>query len=318
MNEPSLDPDVQALLDEADALPSCAAQNSIWERAAARSEALGDMHTAWDTRCSILSSSSLHNDPKFETLFMNLAWCLAVSDADPTEFNPSPVLWQYKWVASSAPSYASIARGILERIISDMDERFVRAGWGRRAGLMKRMELHQSLGELEQAELVSRQWRSTPRDRGSDCPACEADQYARLLVDRGMDELAIRECRSIIRGTLSCSTVPHSTFGMLLMPLLRLGRHTEAKDLYDRGRRLVFVMESGLCRMATPYILYAAITGRTHEAVSMLRSVIGESAGIRSNQGRLDCFGDLASALACLADRGVDSSSRVCSFAEGH
>jgi hypothetical protein len=182
---------VQAMFDEADALPECAAQSAILERIAARCESLGDLHSAWNVRCRILGSKASYHDLKFENIFMNLAWCLAVSDADPVEFSPSPVLWQYKWVATSAPDYAAVSRDVLERIVTDLDERFIRAGWGRRAGLMKRMELYQTLGEYDRAMEVAREWRAVPRDRGADCPACEANTYASLLFDTGDAEQAI-------------------------------------------------------------------------------------------------------------------------------
>ena len=305
-NQPK-DPDVQAMFDEADALPECAAQSAILERIAARCEALGDLHSAWNVRCRILGSKASYHDLKFENIFMNLAWCLAVSDADPVEFSPSPVLWQYKWVASAAPDYAAVSRNILERIVTDMDERFIRAGWGRRAGLMKRMELYQTLGEYDRAMEVAREWRAVPRDRGADCPACEANTYASLLFDTGDVEQAIKECRPIIKGTLSCSTVPHSTFGALLMPLAKLGRLTQAEDLYRRGRRLVFSMEEGAHQLAHRYILFAAMVGKVDEAMSMLRSTLADAAGIRSNLHRYGFSCSIAATMACLADRGVET-----------
>lgn len=305
MKARAVDPGVRALMDEAKTLPDCAARDAIWERAAAAAEALEDLDTAWNARCNILSSSSSHAAPRFENLFLCLAWCLAVSDREPERFPASSVLWQYKWVATDAPKYASVPRGVLERVIDDMDERFARAGWGRRAGLQKRLELYQLLGEYEKALSLVRPWRSTPRDRGSDCSACEASSLADLLADLGQDGQALSEAAPIIAGRLSCATVPHSTFGSLLLPLVRLGRVEKAAELYDRGRRLVASMETGAVLQISPYLVFAAWSGRTDHAIGILRARLPEAVSVRSDHSRMRWFGHAAAALEFMAQRGV-------------
>ncbi len=304
MSSKRIEPEVQSMLDEAGMLPECSAKNAILERAASRAESLGDLDTAWSARCQILYSSSAHEAPRFESLFMCLAWCLAVSDREPERFSASTVLWQYKWVATAAPTYARVPRPVLDRIISDMDERFIRAGWGRRAGLHKRLELHMLTGDHDKARPLVAAWRAAPRDRGSDCNACEASCLASLLADLGDDEAAIREARPIIAGRMSCATVPHSTFGTLLLPLTRLGRHAEARTLFDRGRRLVARLEEGGCTLSAPYFLHAAYIGETEQAVSMIRTRLRQAVSLKSDSSRADWFGRAALAMDLIARRG--------------
>jgi hypothetical protein len=295
------------MLDEARLLPECGARDALLEQVASRAEALGDLDTAWSARCEILGSSTSHEAPRFETLFLCIAWCLAMSDRDPDRFCASSVLWQYKWVATEAPEYASVPRSVLERVIDDLDTRFIRAGWGRRAGVHKRLQLLDLLGEPERALELIAEWRSTPRDRGADCNACEADFVADLHAKLGDDEQAIKEARPIIRGRLSCATVPHCTFGMLLLPQIRLGRHDEARLLYDRGRRLVTNTEEGTCKLIGPYLTYAAFIGEFDHARDMLRSRLPQASSLRSDFDRADWFGGTSVALEFLARRGVTS-----------
>ncbi|MCC7388129.1 MAG: hypothetical protein IT431_05100 [Phycisphaerales bacterium] len=305
MPETPTDPEVQALLDEAYALPDSAARDAIFESAARRAEALGDLDTAWDARCAILQSAASHAAPKFETLFMCLAWCFAVSDDDPDRFNPASILWQYKWIATDAPGYASVPRAVLERIVDDMDDRFVRAGWGRRAGLHKRIDLAVLLGEYQRARELIPAWLAAPRDRGSDCLACERDTLVWLHAKLGDHEAAWREAKPIVRGQLSCATVPHSTFGRLLTPLVRLRLEDKAAELYQRGRRLVAGLDEGAHKLISPYFLHAARTGRAEECVALIRNSIRPAADLRADLDRLHWFGRAGCALSMLAEQGV-------------
>ncbi|MCA9257314.1 MAG: hypothetical protein KDA33_16825 [Phycisphaerales bacterium] len=301
------DPGVQTLLDEAHMLPDCAARDTLLGQVAKSAEALGDLDTAWEARTAILSSMSSCESPRFETLFLCLAWCLAMSDRDPERFSPATVLWQYKWVATQAPRYASVPRRVLTRLVEDMDERFIAAGWGRRAGVHKRLELHSLTGDLASAMAMVPEWRATPRDRGSDCTACEADTLVGLHVEAREDETALREAKQIIRGRLTCATVPHSTFGVLLSALTRLGRHDEAKKLYQRGRRLATTTEEAACALLAPYLAYGAFAGEIDDTLATLRIRLPQAVSLRSDYERADWFGWAFAALTFLERHGVQT-----------
>mgnify|MGYP000594083809 CR=1 FL=1 len=302
-----VDPSVQAMLDEARMLPDCAARDALLHRAASAAETFGDLDTAWSARCRILESTSSHSAPRFETLFLCLAWCFGVSDAEPDRFPASSLLWQYKWVTTAAPEYASIPRPVLERIVDDLDDRFVKNGWGRRAGFHKRMELWSSFGEHQRALELMPQWRSTPRDRGSDCNACEISYTSWLLVNLGQDEEALREARPITRGRLSCAAVPHSTFGWLLLPLVRLGRFDEAESLYERGRRLVASLDDGACTLIVPYLFHAAFMGHVEHALTMLRIHMPHAVSLKSDWDRTNWFGRIGVAVEFLHQSGIET-----------
>lgn len=303
MRSRSVHPDVQRLLDEADKLPQCGARVSLSERAAALAETLGDLDTAWNSRCAIIHSSSSHQAPRFETLFLCLAWCLAVSDRDPQKFPPTHVLWEYKWAVAAAVNYANIPRGALERMLDDMDQRFILAGWGRRAGFHKKAFVFRELGDLARAESLIEPWRTTARDRGSDCHACEASAFSDFLISFGQIDSGLREARPIMAGRLQCSTVPHSTFGELLLPLLQIGRIREAKDIFERGRRLVATMDESAATLSAPYMTFAAAIGAREIALGILNARIREGIELPSDQDRMNWFLHAALTLEILEER---------------
>ncbi|MBS0197444.1 MAG: hypothetical protein JSR77_11865 [Planctomycetes bacterium] len=296
-----VDPAVTNLLDEAGTLPDCAARTALFERAALLAESFDDLGTAWNARCNILGSLSSMQAPRFENLFLCLAWCLAQSDRDPERFHASAVLWQYKWAVNAAAHYAQVPRSVLERLTLDLEARFVREGWGRRGALQKRVEVLMSLGDHDAAGKLLDEWRSTPRDRGSDCNACEADSLSSIHCTLGRDEQGFREARPIIQGRLSCSTVPHSTFGDLLLPLTRAGRRAQAKALFERGRRLVAAMENTGTKLSAPYLAFAAFLGDVPQTTAFLRSRLREAAALRSDADRLKWFGHAAVAMDLFA-----------------
>lgn len=306
MNSRRVDPAVKSMLDEANRLPDSVIRNSMLERAACAAEACLDLDTAWQARCSILRSSSSHEDPRFETLFMSLAWCLAMSDRDPVRFSPSQLLWQYKWVVDASPKYARVPKEVLRRLIDDMDARFVREGWGRRAVLHKRVQLLHALGELEKACELVEEWRAIPRDRGADCIACEVNGMAALWADCGNSKAAIREARPIVLGRLTCATVPHSTFGLLLQSLLMMGEHATARDLYEKGRRLVAAMGDGGVQFVAPYFAGAAFFRDVGQVSAILRTRLHEAMALQSDCDRMRWFGHAAVGLEMLAESGVD------------
>lgn len=302
------DPALQAMIQEVHRLPASSARDAMHERIAARAEALGDMQTAWRTRCEILSSSAAHAAPRFETLFLNLAWCLAMHDRFPAEFPANRLLWSYKWVATTAPLYASVPMSVLHRVIDDMNERFLRAGWGPRAGLQKRVELSMLTGNPAGAQELVSQWCAVSRDQGSDCVACEANTVIEVHEALGDYAEAVRHAGPIIGGRLSCATVPHSTFGLLLRPLMALGRGRQADELYHRGRRLVAEMTENGCSYAAPYVLHAARTGDFAAAAAMLQGRLRESVRLQADATRLRTFGSFAVALAIISRKsdGID------------
>lgn len=298
-----MDPGLSAMLDEAGRLPDCAMKAALLDRAAGIAEALGDLEAAWDARLEILGLETTAAAPKFETLFLCLGWCLALSDREPERFPPARVLWQYKWAAANAPDFASVPRSVIERLVDDLDQRFLSAGWGRRAGLHKRLEICLALGEPDRADAFLDPWRTAPRDRGSDCLACEASMVVELHCVQKRDAEAFRAAKPIIEGRLSCLTIPHRTFGYLLDPLLRLGRINDARELFDRGRRLLAQMETGGATYIGPYIHYAARRDTPQTTLQLTRRFVREAADMASDRDRLRWFGCAGNALARIAPR---------------
>ncbi|MEM1185319.1 MAG: hypothetical protein AAGI53_10000 [Planctomycetota bacterium] len=307
MRGEAADPSVQVLLDEAYQLPECTARNTLFERAAVLAETLGDLDIAWEARCSILQASETYHDMRFENLFLSVAWCLALSDRDPERFPASRVLWQYKWVATTAAEYASISADVLRRIVDDMNTRFLGAGWGPRAGLHKKLQILKTLNRHDEAAEGLEQWRTTGRDRGADCNACECAFEVELLLALGRDEEAVKRAAPLIRGRLSCSTVPQSIFDEIAFAQARLGKLDKARELFDRGRRLIAGMDLPDSDLIDGYLLFAASDGQGDLAESLLRIHLPRVGKIYSDEKRCAWFANVALAAARLDEAGHGS-----------
>jgi hypothetical protein len=85
----------------------------------------------------------------------------------------------------------------------------------------------------------------------------------------GHDETALEAARPILQGGMRCATVPHGTLGLVLLPLVRLGRAAEAVPLHQRGYRLIsrnpkFLTEAG------EHLTFLALTDNLPQAIRLL------------------------------------------------
>jgi hypothetical protein len=100
----------------------------------------------------------------------------------------------------------------------------------------------------------------TERDWLSDCRACVADNEIMYLLFLQRDDEALAAAEPILRGRLKCIDVPHRTLARLLLPLVRLGRADQAKDLHRRGYPLVRANPSGQLSPLAEHIVYLTLT----------------------------------------------------------
>ncbi|MBM83543.1 MAG: hypothetical protein CMJ78_23535 [Planctomycetaceae bacterium] len=91
------------------------------------------------------------------------------------------------------------------------------------------------MGDVEIVHTYQKRWNETPRDELADCRACECSTDVELLAFIKKDEEAIEAAQPLLNGEESCSTVPQSTYGHVLLPLIRPGRAEEAAKIHSKG-----------------------------------------------------------------------------------
>ena len=166
-------------------------------------------------------------------------------------------------------SFPQISKQQIHDTLADMTRRYERAGSTMQPIYLMQFELAVDMGDKKAARHFHKLWKKTPRDWLSNCPACEQDEevwYQRFL---GQDEKALEAAAPILEGLMRCHSVPHRTYGKILLPLLRLGRLEEAAQYHRRGYRMVSRNPDYLSRVAD-HIEFLALTDNLGRAVKLL------------------------------------------------
>ncbi|SFK99644.1 tetratricopeptide repeat protein [Streptomyces pini] len=163
---------------------------------------------------------------------------LQLWDEDREAFNEwegHQVYWRFKWVTTSLLEVPDVPLATVEQWIGRMRERYREAGHGMQpvAAMAHRVALHTGSG-LESAYDL---WVTRPRERLSDCEACEIRHRALHHVVLGEDEKALRIWAPLFAGAVSCQEEPYVSHAFALLPLLRTGRVDEARSHHLAGYR---------------------------------------------------------------------------------
>lgn len=167
------------------------------------------------------------------------AWCLAQYDKNSEDIDGDGLLWRYKWILGSLPDFPTISRERIESLQNDFEQRLKAHGFSMRPILKLRMGIALEMGDIDEAQERYQQWKAAKRDSLVDCRACEMNAEVVSLSAFGQYGQAVKKAIALINGKQRCESVPHSTYGKVLYPLIQLGRLDQAKDLHKTGYPLV-------------------------------------------------------------------------------
>ncbi|MFJ1866673.1 tetratricopeptide repeat protein [Streptomyces sp. NPDC088097] len=193
-------------------------------------------------------------------------------DRDPGAFSSNEahhLFWRFKWVSGRIVESPEIPLETVSHWLDDMERRYRIAGYSERAVRQAEFYLAHATGDHERAERAVNRWRSADRDSMSDCHACETNSQGWHWAERGEDAKAVEIWQPVLSGDQTCMEEPHRALAHSLMPLLRLGRTTEARDNHLRGYRLARGNES-LLRAIGRHVEFCALTGNEARGLEIL------------------------------------------------
>jgi hypothetical protein len=271
----------------------------LLEEAVRLADESGPLELAFRTRIELLEAATFggRHDIAREAFF----WCLKRHDEDPVRFDQNDVLWKYKWVMGAVAETTEMSREQIESMFADMTMRFERAGSTLHAVHQIRREVLADMGDLTATAEATARLKATKRDWLSDCRACVCDISAAHLASLGIDEPALAEAKPILIGRLKCTHVPHRTYARLLLPLVRLGRLSEAATFDREGLRLIGENPEFLFA-ASQHLIYAAISGNWEGGVSIAETFGPHALVTPSKLNRMHFHGALAIFLQMLVE----------------
>lgn len=237
-------------------------------RAVVLADRAGDLDAAFDARNELIEAA-YYADAKLEQLAA-FAWCLNAADRHPGRFAWDSLLWTYKWVADSLTSMTEVPLALVDQVIDDLEQRYARAGLGSAAADQLRMMLAIDAGRREQLPALYQAWDENRDLAGSDCTACRQSQRVGYHLAMGDDAGALEAAAPLLAGRMRCGEVPHSTYGEVLLPLVRLGRLEEAAAALVRGSALIRERE-GFVETFGRFLAFLAIAGHVDHGWPLLQ-----------------------------------------------
>ncbi|CAL9642971.1 hypothetical protein SUDANB108_06422 [Streptomyces sp. enrichment culture] len=163
---------------------------------------------------------------------------LTLFDEQPDVFDDRmrhQLFWRFKWVAHALRQLPEIPLASLRQWLTEMRDRYERAGLGLQPYYGQAYQLAAHTGE--DTTPAYELWAGRTRTRLSDCEACETCQRALYHLAAGDDERALRAWEPVLAGEESCQEEPARSVSHALLPLLRTGRAERARELHLAGYR---------------------------------------------------------------------------------
>ena len=229
--------EIEKLMGEAEGLKDGPAKAAILEQAVAIADTHQDVKRGYAARKKLLPACLDSGQP--DLMLVAYSWCLAQCDRDPSQFNMDDILWEYRWVVSEMPTFATIARPQIEEALADITRRYMAAGSTLRPIHLLSMNVHNSLKDKVGATACYDRWKAAARDRFSDDPETErafVADYFFLMEDYTE---AVKMCDPIIKGKMKSEHFFGSDCADLLYPLWKLGRKEDAANCHKKGYRYV-------------------------------------------------------------------------------
>ncbi|WP_405714036.1 hypothetical protein [Streptomyces sp. NBC_00046] len=204
---------------------------------------------------------------------------LTMFDEQPDVFDERrrhTLFWRFKWVANALRVLPEIPLGALHQWLTEMRDRYEKAGLGLQPYYGQAYQLAAHVGE--DTTLAYELWAGRSRTRLSDCEACEICERALHHLAAGDDERALDAWEPVLAGKESCQEEPARSVSYALLPLLRDGRADRARELHLAGYRNCRRNPS-MAGEVGRHLEFCALTGNETRGLELLaenRNLFGE------------------------------------------
>ncbi|MET4923277.1 hypothetical protein P3L51_13090 [Streptomyces sp. PSRA5] len=213
-----------------------------------------------------------------------------------SEWEANQVLWRFKWVTTSLLQVPDVPLAAIRGWTDQMRERYREAGHGMQPVAAMRHRIAAHIGSGRSAYDL---WVTRPRERMSDCEACETRHRALHHVRTGDERRALDIWQPVFDGGQTCAEEPYVSQAHALLPLLRLGRVDEARSHHLTGYRFARG-KAGMAEEVGLHIEFSALSrneGRGLEILAENRALFETTGAPLSLLGFLTGVGVLLTRL---------------------
>jgi|GEM_PF-3727753 len=208
------------------------------KEAVTKAEKLGDLDLLFKAKSAYMTAIAFTGNP--EQVLALFPWLLAQCDKYPGRFNESEVLWYYKWVAIELPLFHTISRDRIFSIMADMEQRYVKAGYGKKVVYEFLRHIYMCLGEKKEMKKYHELFQAIEgTSEVSDCPACVLNKELDYWFMLGDYETLLERAKPILSGEMTCHAVPRSSYPKTILSTIYLDQFDKARDFHIKSIELL-------------------------------------------------------------------------------
>ncbi len=264
---------VERSLRALDTLSPGPEQVAAAERAVALADEHGTPNQQIQARINLIAVYETSRPGEHE--LPHLSWLLnQLRDAGPalTERQRFEVLWECRFALARTRRSARIPLKIVRRVYADIEKRYRTEGVSPNLYAKHRALLARDTDTPEVARRWLAAWMESPRDKLSDCAACDQAEQARAMAADGDYEGALGHAAELLDGNRRCGEEPHRLYGRAADWSMRLGLVDQAEHYHRLGWPLV-AGQGRFAAAAADHLIYLARAGRSGRAVRLALQV---------------------------------------------
>jgi hypothetical protein len=279
--------EIEELLEKIDELPEGPGQVATAEEAVRIADTHRDPDAGFVARKALTKAAIFAGRPDLATV--SFSWCLSKTDEDSDRYDETELLWQYKWVIENTPDFPTISRQQMKELFADMTARYRRAGSTLHAVYQIARDVAVAMHDPDTALDAQRRMENVRRDHLSNCKACVQDSEIEYHSYFGRDEDALEAARVILDGRMSCAEVPHRTYAIVLLPLVRVGKLERASRYYKTGYKMVR-QNPKFVRHKSYHLQFLTLTGNLDRAAKLFERHLPEAVESVSPNWRFEFY----------------------------
>lgn len=138
------------------------------------------------------------------------------------------MMWAFKWLIGDLNDYYQITLDEVNHYFNEFRKRSQKYGFSLRTYYMKRTSFWLDV-DTEQALKYYQNFQKYPRNRNSDCEACELEFKMKILLDQNLETQALETAEPILQHQKRCAEIPHTTYAELARYYFRHENFSEAE-----------------------------------------------------------------------------------------
>jgi hypothetical protein len=227
---------IQKLLVQRDEIPN------VWEKIRLTKEAISiadkhqDIEWGFSLRNELMELE--HETSQCKDSFHAFNWLIQTFDENPDLLSADDLMWKYKWMIYYLRRDYRFSLEQIKEVDEDFKERMLKHGFSIRPLYNCFLDDAIFYGKKEEAEKWMTKMKNEFNDDLSNCKACELDTFIDYEVAFGDHKQAVTMAAPLVNKSLSCKSVPLSTFALLANSLIKKGEKEEAEKFFSLTEQL--------------------------------------------------------------------------------